>query len=292
LFTRIAHASEPDTREGPEDEAEALIAAVAAIAERGGSEAADGTISLIDTRLGSGGERARFAAARLLARLARPADGMRIRALLGDASASVRRQAVEAIPRLGHGGDELLRVALADESPAVRAAAAAATAQLDPPGADDDLASLAEDRDPRVRTAVMSALALRAVRPGARARALALLADGVRSDGSAALAALASLQRIGGADAAAIAELGLHSVEPEIAERAVVCVGAHGDSSLSAQLLPMLAHAAWPVRARAASEVAARRLASAVPRLHERLTLERDEFVRNALFAALARLGA
>ena len=138
----------------------------------------------------------------------------------------------------------------------------------------------------------MSALALRAVRPDARAPALALLAEGVRSDGLAALAALASLQRIGGADVAAIAALGLRSVEPEIVERAVVCVGAHGDSEQCAQLLPMLAHAAWPVRARAATELASRRLASAVPRLHERLALERDEFVRDALLTALARLEA
>lgn len=292
LFARIARADQRDSLESAEEEAQALVSAVVAIAERGDSEAIDAAISLIDTRLGSGGERTRYAAAQLLARLARPADGMRIRALLADASAGVRRQAVEAILRLGHGGDELLRVALADESPMVRAAAAAATAQLDPPGADGDLATLAEDRDPRVRSAVMSALALRAVHPGARALALALLADGVRSDGLAALAALASLQRIGGADAAAIAALGLHSAEPEIVERAVGCVGAHGDSEERAQLLPMLAHAAWPVRARAATELAARRLASAVPHLHERLALERDEFVREALLTALARLEA
>ncbi len=174
----------------------------------------------------------------------------------------------------------------------MRAAAAAAAAQLDLPGADGDLAALAADRDPRVRSAVMGALALRAVRPEARESALALLAEGLRADGLTALAALASLERIGGHDAAAIALLGLRSVEPEIAERAVACIGAHGDAAQCAHLVPMLAHVAWSVRARAATELAAQRLASAVPHLHARLAAERDEFVRAALLRALAGLEA
>jgi HEAT repeat protein len=101
---------------------------------------------------------------------------------------------------------------------------------------------------------------------------------------------LAALQRVGGAEAAALAALGLRSEEPEIVERAAACVGAHGGEALRGELIALLAHPAWPVRARAARELATARAALAVPHLHARLGEERDEFVREALLAALATL--
>jgi HEAT repeat protein len=204
----------------------------------------------------------------------------------------VRRLAVDAIPRLGPAGDELLRVALCDETPAVRAGAAAAIARMGAATACDDLATLAADRDARVRSAVMGVLPRLAGEPGARARALELLSAGARGDDLVALAALASLDTIGGVDTAAVASLALGSPEPEIVERAAMCVGAHGGAALAHQLFPLLAHAAWPVRARAAKELASARSALALPHLHARLAEERDAFVREELLAALAVLEA
>jgi HEAT repeat protein len=67
-------------------------------------------------------------------------------------------------------------------------------------------------------------------------------------------------------------------------------VGAHGGSDLRAELIALLAHPAWPVRARAVRELAAQRAAAALPQLHALLAEERDEFVREALLAALASL--
>lgn len=290
LFDRLSVAEPPAHGEPSEDEAEACVLAVLGIAERCGSEATDAVIELIEARLVTGAEGARLAGARMLTRLARPADATRLAALLTDASPCVRREVVESADRFGRGGDALLRVALADESPAVRAAAAAAIAAQTRAGIDDDLAALATDRDQRVRAAVMSALAQRAPLPGSRARAFELLAAGLASDGIVALAALASLDRVGTRDSALVALAGLASPEPEIAERAAACVGAHGGPLERAALLPLLAHSAWPVRARAASELGARRVAHAAPQLHARLSEEQDEFVREALLAALAEL--
>ncbi|MFI5320442.1 MAG: HEAT repeat domain-containing protein, partial [Myxococcota bacterium] len=277
-------------RDAAEDETDALIEAILQLGEREGGEAIDAAIALVDTRLLRGSERARIAGARLLARLARPADAARVRGLLADPSERVRRSAVEAIARIGPAGDDLLRVALADEAPSVRCAAARAAAEIGSPSADSDLAALADDRDARVRAAVMSALALRAALPASREAALALLANGLRGDDVVALAALSSLQRFGGADAAAIAAFALRSSEPEIVERAVACVGAHGGHALHLELVALLAHSAWPVRARAASELAAQRALAALPHLHARLAVERDEFVCEALLSALTSL--
>jgi len=278
------------TPEAAEDEADSLVGAVVRLAEREGGEAADAAIALIEARLLGGHARSRVAGARLIARLARPADAARVRGMLADPSELVRRRAVEAVLRLGRAGEEILRVALADEAPGVRSAAALAVAQLGLASADADLEALAEDRDARVRSAAMSALAVRALQPGARDRALGLLAGGMRSGGVVALAALAALQRVGGADGAAIAALGLGSSEPEIVEGAAACVGAHGGDDLRGALTPLLAHPAWPVRARVAQTLAAQRAAAAVPHLHARLGEERDEFVRDALLKALASL--
>jgi HEAT repeat protein len=290
LLGRLAQEDPEATRDAAEDETEALIAAVLGLAERGGSEAVDAAIALIETRLLRGSERARVAGARLLARLARAADAACMRSLLCDPSESVRRHAVDGVARLGHVADELVRVALADEAPSVRCAAAQAVAQLGSRDADADLEALAQDRDTRVRAAAMRALGQRAVLAEARGPALARLGEGVRTGGVVALAALAALERVGGAEAAALAALGLRSEEPEIVERAAACVGAHGGEALRGELIALLAHPAWPVRARVARELATARAALAVPHLHARLGEERDEFVREALLAALATL--
>jgi len=292
LFSRLEHEDERSAQDAAEDETDALIAAIVQLAERDGSEAVDAAIELIEARLLRGGERARLAGARLLAQLARRADAARVQSLLSDANAAVRRKAVDAIARLGASGEELLHVALADEAPSVRAACAAIVAQQGAPGADEDLATLAQDRDERVRVATMSALALRAQLPDAREHCFGLLLAGLRGGGVEALAALGSLQRIGGPEAAAIAARALHSSEPELVERAAACIGAHGGAALRGELIELLAHSAWPVRARAARELASQRAAAAVPKLHERLAVERDEFVRDALLAALASLEA
>jgi HEAT repeat protein len=197
---------------------------------------------------------------------------------------------VEAVARLGPAGEEALSIALADEACAVRSASARAVVRLGFPSADADLEALAQDRHPRVRSAAMSALAERAVVPGARARVLGLLAAGVSSGGIVALAALEALRRIGGQDAAAIAASGLRSPEPEIAEAAAACIGEHGGEALSGELIALIAHPAWSVRARAARGLAAQRAVAAVPHLYARLGEERDEFARDALLAALAAL--
>jgi HEAT repeat protein len=90
LFDRLAVAEAASPGEPYDDEAAACASAVLGVAERGGSEAADAAIELIEARLSAGSKGARLAAARLLTSLARPADATRLHALLTDASPSVR----------------------------------------------------------------------------------------------------------------------------------------------------------------------------------------------------------
>jgi HEAT repeat protein len=79
-------------------------------------------------------------------------------------------------------------------------------------------------------------------------------------------------------------------VDPEIAEAAVACIGAHGSREDLAGLLPVLAHPAWNVRARVAQVMEERRQVHAVPALIQCLEAERDDFVRGAILSALAVL--
>ncbi len=54
--------------------------------------------------------------------------------------------------------------------------------------------------------------------------------------------------------------------------------------------MPLLDHAAWSVRARAARELGERRVAAAFPHLFHRIDEESDAFVRDALLRAVAAL--
>jgi HEAT repeat protein len=260
-----------------------------------GADAAlgDRVAALLEAESDGAPERFRLATARLLGCIGSRSHQQRVELLLSDPSAAVRRAAVEALARVAPQQLELLRCALADEAPQVRIGAAAALAASGDPGAVADLASLLDDAEPRVAVSALRALAtwVRAVDSDeARQRALLLLSVGLAHGGPSGLAALDALGVIGGEDAVELARDALGSADPEIAEAAVACVGAHGSRTALNDLLPTLAHAAWNVRARVAQVMEERRHVHAIPSLIRQLDEERDDFVRGAILTALGTL--
>jgi HEAT repeat protein len=294
LVARLEAAGSRDYDEPDESEevAEAIVAVV-------GHEAAtpglvERTLGLLDERIDGATDAYRLAATRILGRLGRPADLGRLQLALTDPAEHVRRAAVEALARVVPGAVEPLRLAMADESPMVRIGATKALAASGAPEAMADLATLAEDEDPRVRASAMRAVGsfmTHTPEPEAgRERALSVLAAGIRRGGSIGLAALESLKAVGGPGVVALAQGSLADADPEIVGSALACIGEHGGSDDLKTIQDLLAHDHWAVRAQATQIAAERRYGMAVPAILRRLDIEQDDFVRNAILRALAVL--
>ena len=217
--------------------------------------------------------------------------------LLKDPSAHVRRAAVDALVALdaGDAAAEPLRLALADEAPAVRIAAADALGASARPGVIEDLAGCADDEDARVRAAALRAIGLACRAHPGRRRARIARADSSkprsRDEPFVALAAVEVLQRLGGVAPARMAAL-LARSEPEIlrAERVRVHRPRRAIVAALEPLVSLVSHADWSVRAEAIEVLADRGVVKAVPAILRLLETEQDEFVRDAILRALERL--
>lgn len=287
---RNAAASEGEAESDGEVE---LEQAIRTLLEGADAAHGDRVAALLDAEMDGAPEGFRLASARLLGCIGGAAHRARLELLLSDPSAPVRRAAVESLARVAPQQLELLRCALADESPQVRIGAANALASSGDAAAVADLAGLLDDPEPRVVVAALRSLAAWAQAAGsdeARQRALLLLSVGLAHGGPSGLAALDALFAIGGEEAVDLARDALASADPEIAEAAVACIGAHGGRAALNDLLPALAHPAWNVRARVAQVIEERRHVHAIPTLIRQLDQERDDFVRGAILTALGTL--
>jgi HEAT repeat protein len=143
-----------------------------------------------------------------------------------------------------------------------------------------------------VRVAAIRSLGLHAERgPEGPSRAAALhsVETAVGDEPLVVLAALEVLRRVGGLPPAQLAQL-LVRREAEIVREAVVCAGARSEEASLDQLLPLVSHPDWSVRAEAIQVLADRRVTKAVPTILRRLEAEQDGFVRDAILRALERL--
>jgi HEAT repeat protein len=294
LVHRLEAAAADEEARDEEGELAALAGALATLVERAGDPGVhDRTVQLLAQRLEGAPEPVRLALAAVLGRIGRPSDAALVEWLLKDPSAGVRRAAVQALARLEHGeASEPLRLALADESPGVRIAAARALGHSASPRALADLERLADDEDARVRAAALRAVGERAARAGSpdAASALALLESSLADDGAVSLAALEALREVGGPAAAAAARGLLLRDDPELVQAAVACVAAHGARADLEELVPLVGHPHWAVRAEVIGALAERSVAAAVPAILRRLETEQDDFVRDAILRALRRL--
>jgi HEAT repeat protein len=293
LVRRLESAALDDEPES-EEEVAAFIDALVALAPPGAteSEEAQQVIQMLASRLEGSGEDVRLAIASVLGRIGRIEDEELVAGLLRDASARVRRAAVEALARLEPGAaSEPLRLALADESPLVRIAAAGALGHSENPDVIADLQRLIHDEDTRVSAAAVRSIGAHCRRDNVGAdQAVELIRHALGCDGMVSLAAVESLCMIGGRSAASAALAVLDRNEPEIVQSAVVCIGAHGEEETVSELVSLVSHESWSVRAEAIQTLAERGIRRAVPPILRRLETEQDSFVRDAILRALKQL--
>jgi HEAT repeat protein len=296
LVSRLEQAAESDDFEA-EEEVESLIEGLVNLAgdpeDAAASAVASRIAQLLSERLDEAGEPVRHAIAAVMGKIGRPEQAPIVSALLKDPSPRVRRAAVDALSRLDRGVDcEPLRLALADESPAVRMAAAAALGGSRNAAALEDLRRLLHDDDDRVRAAAVRAMGAVGQRVGgdAVAEVTGQVARLLGEGGAVAMAGAEALRRMGGVEAARTAAGLLTCTEPELVQAAIGCIGEHGDVESVEDLLALIAHDAWAVRAEAIQTLAERRVAKAVPPILRRLETERDDFVRDVILRALRRL--
>ncbi len=269
---------------------EALVAIAGASADAAEVERA---MVALGERLDAGGASFRVAAARIMGEIGRPEDVPRIALLQSDPDERVRRVAAEALGRVAAGrAPEPLRMALADESAAVRMGAAQALAASGDPAVLEDLGRLSLDDDEAVRAAVMRAIGTWALGGGEAsvARALPVLSSGLEEGGPVAIAALEALQGFGGAEAVRLARASLGAEDPELTLAAVACLCQHAGPELLEDLFPLVSHDHWSVRAQVVQVLAERGVERGVPVLLRRLEREQDDFVRDAILDALRRL--
>jgi HEAT repeat protein len=254
------------------------------------------TVELLSGQLDGASNYARLTTAILLGRIGRPQEAGLLSSLLKDASAQVRRAAVEALSQIDPGrSSEPLRLALADESPLVRITAASAVATSRGERVVEDLERLVHDEDRWVRAATMRAIGIyceinRDWIDGTQE--LSLIEIGLSDEGAVAVAAVEALRKIGGLDSAQLAIRLLQRREPELVQAAVGCIGTHGGPEELLEVLPLISHESWAVRAEAIRVLSERRLPQALPAILRRSETEQDSFVRDAMLYGLKRLEA
>lgn len=284
-----------DAEPEAQDEREALADALVGIARAAVTEARRRTLDLLTAGFDGAPEAVRLAVARVLREVAGPEHAEHMSLLVQDPSPAVRCAAVAALAGMGAAtAAHLLHLALADEDAAVRVAVAAALGEAPMAQALPDLERLLGDHDAAVRAAAVRALA--ALGPEAvaeaptRERIERLLGGALDDLALVAIAAVEAFERMGGALSLAPVRRVVGHPDPEVVQGAVRCLARHGGEEDLQTLLPLLGHAHWAVRADAIQALADRRLRSALPPVLRRLELEQDEFVRDVLLRALARL--
>ena len=293
LVRRLKSAADEDSVES-EEEIGVVIEALSALAAPGPDTDVAVTaeaVRLLADQLEESNAEARLAIAKVLGSIGREEDAPFVSFLLKDPEPAVRRAAVHALDRLEpKAAAEPLRIALADESPGVRLAAAVALGSVASDELIDDLAHLVDDGDTQVRAAVVRAVIQRFARSENAERrilALSLLDNALSDEAPVAFAAAEILREIGGKDALRAVAL-LQRPEPELVLEAVRCIGICGEEV--EVLFPLIAHTDWTVRGEVIQLLARRGVAKAIPSILRRLEVEQDEFVREVILGALERL--
>jgi HEAT repeat protein len=293
---RRLEATAGDLEPEAEDERAAATEALVRIAtDARGEDARRGALALLADGLEGAAEPVRLAIARVLREVGGPEHVGQLSLLVQDPSAAVRRAAVAALARLRDAaGAEMLHLALADEDAAVRSAAAAALGESALPDTLSDLERLLADEDAVVRAAAVRAVATLPPAlldaPASREHVEKLLGVALTDVAPVAIAAVEAYERLGGRVPLGPVRGVVGHPDPEVVQGAVRCLARHGSDDDVQALLPLLSHAHWAVRADAIQAFADRGLRAALPPVLRRLEREQDEFVRDVLLRALARL--
>ncbi len=283
---------EPEAEDERAAATDALVRIATATPE---AEARRGTLELLAAGFHGAEVPVRLAVARVLREIGGPEHAQHMSLLVQDPSPEVRRAAVAALARMGPDeAAEMLRLALADEDASVRIVAAAALGEAATPRVLPDLERLLTDDDAGVRAAAVRAIAgltpMIAVDAAIGERIEALLGHALGDVAPVAIAAVEAFEQIGAAVSLDPVRAILGHADAEIVQSAVRCLERHGREQDLQALPPLLGHDHWSVRAAAIEALASRRLRSALPAVHRHLEREQDEFVRDVLLRALARL--
>jgi len=295
LVRRLEQAAAEDDLEA-EEEVSVIVRAIVDLAshERAGDGAFDVELAeLLSHRLENATVAVRLAIAQVLARVGRAADRDLIASLLKDESPAVRRAAVLALARFEFAAvREPLTIALGDESTMVRTAAGVALGAFEGEEATRLLERLMDDEDTRVAAVAIRAFGELHGRLGeSRDEIYASLVGPLSGSPIVALAGIEALTEIGGAGAAELASGALSRLEPDVVRAAVGCVGTHGDEHALAELIALVSHGDWSVRAEAIETLARRGCRKSLPGMLRRLEVEDDAFVRESLMRGMDRLG-
>jgi len=294
LVRRLETAARDDDSDACEEVA-TVVRAIVLLAEHPNAAATGIDVQLIEvlsSRLAGAVEPVRLAIAQVLARLGREQDEDVIGYLLKDESPAVRRAAVQALARFefDHVRDAL-RLALGDEESIVRIAAVSVLGNSNSMDASEDLARQMTDGDPHVvSVAVRSVGRLYRGEGASPAEIERLIGPALESEAMIALAGLEALMEVGGEIAGRLASRVLARSEPDVVRSGVACLGAHGEVNLLTEVLPLVAHSDWSVRAAAVQVLSDRSVRKGLPHLLRRLEVEEDAFVREAILSAVERL--
>ena len=237
----------------------------------------------------------RLAIARAIGSAGGQGDAIATR-LLKDPSARVRRAAIRALARSDSSTViEALRLALADETASVRAAAARELARTGDPAVVEDLARLAREEEPDVRAVALTSIARLASDcrdPKIVGEVLELVGSVDTRSATVAIGAVEALDAIATAEAGRLALVFLQREEPELLQLAIGCVGRHADRAVLSELLPLVSHSSWSVRAETIRVLGERGFVPAVTAIMRRQEREQHELVREAILGALRRMEA
>jgi len=205
-------------------------------------------------------------------------------------SASVREAAAITLAELrATSAAENLILSLADEDPRVRVAAARALGLLGQNKSLEPLLHALRDEDLWARTSVVEALG-RIGRGDARV-ITALSQELEKGEGPVAEAAVRALAGIGGKDVRPVLRKALRASDPEVVVAAVESLTPFQEGEIPLELLlELLSHPAFNVRLRlvqALKELLARKDPALAKALQERLEVEEDPLVREAVLALL-----
>ncbi|HIG72868.1 MAG TPA: hypothetical protein EYG46_10065 [Myxococcales bacterium] len=292
---RLVIAANGDAFEAEEECAVLTTALVAVCEPENGAtpQTVERAVCLISELLDDASSQTRLAVAAVMGQIGRREDMEIVTTLMKDSDARVRSAAVEAITRLPLDVNvESLRLALADESYRVRIAALNALVVSGAENLCSDFERLAGDEDWRVRAATLRVIGTQEDVALTYEEKVALLQAGLDDDGAVCVAALESLTRVGGEGAVQLAVSVLDRPDPELVQAALGCLAAHGTKEKLLELLPLVAHESWAVRAEVIDVLAARRVTRALPTILRRLETEQDTFVRDSILQGLKRLEA
>ena len=113
---------------------------------------------------------------------------------------------------------------------------------------------------------------------------------GLQDEGLVAMAVIEALQLMGGVQSVSMALRLLESLDSQLVQAALSCVGEHGTDDQVRGLVSFVAHEDWSVRVEAIRIVEERQIRDAIEPLKALLLAEEDAYVRDAASRALTTL--